>query len=124
MRTTIAFCAALILSATIGVGQSSPQPKGMKLEVANEDVRVWRLTKLPHKPSPSHYTPPAVFVFLNDTRMRWTFPNKPPLEESYSSGTVKWWAGGVHISENIGEAPIEMLIVVPLSTLPKDAPEK
>jgi len=33
-------------------------------------------------------------------------------------------AAAVHVSENVGEKPIDMLIVVPLSALPKSSEDK
>ena len=114
--------AILILAALVGGALSTPQQSGpMKLQVGNDQVRVWRLTKLPHKPSPSHYTPPCVLIFLDHTRMRWTLSGKSPIEEEFASGAVKWWPGGIHVSENVGDSPIDMLIVVPLSAVPENA---
>lgn len=95
----------------------------MKLQLGNEHVRVWRLTKLPHKPSPMHYTPPCVLIFLEHTRMRWTFRKKPAHEEEFQAGSVKWWPGGEHISENVGDSPVDMLIIVPVSALPNQSDE-
>ena len=123
MRSTyVAVAAVLLLTAIASFAQSaSPPPTGMALQLGNEHVRVWRLTKLPHKPSPMHYTPPCVLIFLDHTRMRWTFRDKPALKEEFQAGSVKWWPGGEHISENIGETAINMLIVVPVSAVPKQS---
>jgi hypothetical protein len=51
--------------------------------------------------------------------MRSSFPDKSSLEETFVAGSVKSWPGGVHVSENFGDKPIDMLVVVPLSALPR-----
>lgn len=87
-------------------------PKHYQVEFENEHVRVLRITYAPGEKSVMHEHPGAVAVFFTDGETRMTLPSgetepSPPMKKN----TAVWTPAATHLPENVGETPIELILV-------------
>jgi quercetin dioxygenase-like cupin family protein len=87
----------------------SPQLYSVKLD--NERVRVLEYTLPPGQTEPLHSHGSFVVRFLSDARIRATPAGGSPTESSVKRGDVGWREPLAHAIENIGQTPVEALIV-------------
>jgi hypothetical protein len=85
--------------------------KHYKVEFENDQVRVLRITYGPHEKSVMHEHPANVAVFLTDASAKFTMPDGKSVAAQVKSGGVKWDAGGKHLPENVGDKPMEVILV-------------
>ncbi len=85
--------------------------KHYKLEFENDHVRVLRITYGPYEKSVMHEHPPGVAVFLTDSRVKMTFPDGKTEESSGKAGETGWVKGETHLPENLGDEPMELVLV-------------
>jgi quercetin dioxygenase-like cupin family protein len=85
--------------------------KHYKVEFENDQVRVLRITYGPHEKSVMHEHPANVAVFLTDANAKFTMPDGKTTAADVKAGTVKWDAGGKHLPENVGDKPMEVILV-------------
>src|SRR5437867_9333685 len=104
---------ALLASVTSSMAQDAVKvdPKHYKVELENDQVRVLRVNYGPHEKSVMHSHPANFAVFLTDCNVRFTMPDGKTVESSVKAGQTKWDAGGKHLPENLGDAPIEVIVV-------------
>ncbi len=95
-------------------------PKHYKVEVENDQVRVLRVTYGAHEKSVMHAHPAVVAVFLNDQHVKFTLPDGKTEDSQTKAGATRWMPAGKHLPENVGEMPLE-LILVELKTKPAAA---
>lgn len=81
------------------------------VECQNGRVRVLRVRYGPREVSVMHRHPAAVAVFLTDVHARFTFPDGRTEEQSLRAGDVVAYPAGVHLPENLGERPMELVLV-------------
>jgi quercetin dioxygenase-like cupin family protein len=86
-------------------------PKHYRVEFENERVRVVRCNYGPHERSVMHGHPDNVAVFLTDARVRFTYPDGRTEEASVRAGQTQDTASVVHLPENIGDRPMEVLLI-------------
>jgi quercetin dioxygenase-like cupin family protein len=77
----------------------------------NDQVRVLRITYGPHEKSVAHVHPANVAVFLTDGQTRFTMPDGKTVDAPVKAGSTQWDPGGVHLPENTGEKPFELILV-------------
>jgi quercetin dioxygenase-like cupin family protein len=82
-------------------------PKHIKVEFENAQVRVVRFKYGPHEKSPMHEHPANVVVFLTDGHVKFTYPDGKTEERHGKAGQVVWNAAVKHESENVGDKPLE-----------------
>jgi quercetin dioxygenase-like cupin family protein len=82
-----------------------------KVEFENDQVRVLRITYGPGEKSVMHEHPDAVAVFLNDQRVKFTLPDEQTQEVTSKAGQAIWTPAGKHLPENIGDEPLELILV-------------
>ena len=85
--------------------------KHYKIEFANDQVRVLRITYGPHEKSVMHAHPANVAVFLSDGQGKFTLPDGTTQEVSIKAGVAQWDGGGKHLPENTGDKPFELVLV-------------
>ena len=85
--------------------------KHYKVEFENAQVRVLRIQYGPHEKSVMHQHPAAVAVFLTDQTVKFTTPDGKSTEPGGEAGQVVWNAAGKHLPENVGDKPIEVVLV-------------
>jgi quercetin dioxygenase-like cupin family protein len=98
--------------------------KHYKVEFENAQVRVIRATYGPHEKSVMHSHPANVAVFLTDGQAKFTLPDGKTQDVPVKAGEAKWNGGGMHLPENTGDKPFELILVELKSTPTKAATKK
>jgi quercetin dioxygenase-like cupin family protein len=114
MLGTTAFLAGVTASAQ---DAAKVDPKHYKVEFENDQVRVLRITYGPHEKSVMHSHPAGVVVYLTDASGKFTMPGGATKAAVTKAGTVVWVDSTVHLPENTGDKPFEV-IEVELKTKP------
>ena len=82
-----------------------------KVEFENEQVRVVRITYGPGEQSVMHYHPDNVAVFLTAGHVEFGMPDGSSAEASAEAGTHEFAPAGQHLPKNIGDEPLELVLV-------------
>ncbi len=77
----------------------------------NDEVRVVRITYAPGEESVMHYHPDGVAVFFTDQKVQFTMPDDTTQVVEATAGDAAWIPGGHHLPENIGDEPLELILV-------------
>jgi quercetin dioxygenase-like cupin family protein len=85
--------------------------KHYKVLFENDQVRVLRIQYAPGDKSPMHQHPDSVAVFLSEQTAKFTFPDGKNEVVTGKTGEAKWIPGGSHEPENIGNKPLEVVLV-------------
>src|SRR5712664_3545531 len=85
--------------------------KHYKVEFENDQVRVLRIHYEPSEKSVMHEHPNAVAVFLTDDHVKFNLPDGKSEEATNKAGETLWTAGGKHLPENLGDKPMELILV-------------
>jgi quercetin dioxygenase-like cupin family protein len=107
----------LIGAATSAQDAAKVDPKHYKVVLANNQVRVLRITYGPHEKSVMHSHPAGVVVYLTDARGRFTMPGGKTEDTVTKAGTVVWTDPTTHMPENTSDKAFEV-IQVELKTNP------
>jgi quercetin dioxygenase-like cupin family protein len=86
-------------------------PKHYKIEFENAQVRVLRINYGPHEKSIMHRHPNAVAIFVTDSNTTFTFPKGEPQQMTNKAGETRWTPAGLHLPENTGDQPFEVILV-------------
>ena len=97
--------------------------KHYRVEFENDQVRVLRARYGPGEKSVMHAHPNALAVFVTDAHVKFTFPDGKSQETTNKAGTVMWTPATVHLPENVGDQPLEVL-VLELKTSSASLPNK
>jgi quercetin dioxygenase-like cupin family protein len=104
----LCFCLAAVAFAQDAV---KADPAHYKVESENAKVRIVRFHYGPHEKSVMHSHPDLVVVFLTDGKIRFTFPDGKTQEATAKAGTAQFEAAQTHNPENIGDTPVEGILV-------------
>ena len=85
--------------------------KHYKVEMENDRVRVVRIRYGGREKSVMHQHPPGIGIFLTDASFKFTYPDGKTEEVSAKSGEAKWTPAGAHEPENVGDKPLEVVLV-------------
>lgn len=94
-------------------------PKHYKVEFENARVRVLRITYGPHEKSVMHRHPGSVAVFMTDINGKFTFPDGTTQDVTSKAGQTQWNKAGLHLPENTGDQPFEVILVELKTRKPK-----
>jgi len=86
-------------------------PDHYKVEFENEQVRVIRITYGPGEKSVMHDHPDGVAVFLTPHRVKFLLPDGTSQEVHGTAGQAGWTPAGPHLPENVGDQPLELILV-------------
>jgi hypothetical protein len=86
-------------------------PDHYKVEFENDRVRVLRVNYGPRERSVMHSHPDGIGLFLTSQHSRFAFTNGRSTENHFKAGEVKWLPEGTHLPENLGDQPIELILV-------------
>jgi len=103
---TISLATAVIAQDPVKV-----DPKHYKVEFENAQVRVLRINYGPHEKSIMHRHPNAVAIFVTDSNTTFAFPKGEPQQMTNKAGETRWTAAGLHLPENTGDQPFEVILV-------------
>src|SRR5438105_10740829 len=85
--------------------------KHYKVLFENDQVRVLRIQYPRGEKSPMHQHPDSVAVFLADQHAKFTYPDGKSEEVTGKAGEAKWIPAGAHAPENLGNKPLEVVLV-------------
>ena len=104
---------ALVAGALILRAQDSVEVDGEHYEVEfeNNEVRVLRVTYGPGERSVMHDHPERVVVFLTDQKAVFATPDGKSTQLNHKAGEVKYVPAGSHLPQNIGDKPLEVIVV-------------
>ncbi|MBZ5616033.1 MAG: hypothetical protein LAO23_18665 [Acidobacteriia bacterium] len=97
-----------------------------KVEFENDQVRVVRYVIVPGDKTANHSHPISVNILLADLNAKFITPDGKTTEVHGKAGAVGWRSPTTHVVENIGDKPIEGILVEPKkpsSALPAGARE-
>src|SRR5258708_1376500 len=92
-------------------------PAHHKVEFENDQVRVVRYKISPGDTTANHSNPSFVNIPLTDINAKFTTPDGKSTEVHLKAGTIAWRTPTTHVVHNIGDKPIEGIMVVPRSHL-------
>jgi mannose-6-phosphate isomerase-like protein (cupin superfamily) len=96
-----------------------------RVKIDNDAVRVLNVVDLPHNPSALHrHELNRVMIYLTSGDLNVRYQDGKTDAQHWTAGQVAWSpAGGMHISENVGEKPLH-IIEVELKKAPSKAPAR
>jgi quercetin dioxygenase-like cupin family protein len=106
--------AALCMISAVPAFAQDPvkvDPKHYKVDFENDQVRVLRITYGPGEKSLMHEHPASVAVFLTDGQVKFTLPDGKSQLTPSKAGSAVWAAAGKHLPENVGDKPLELILV-------------
>jgi quercetin dioxygenase-like cupin family protein len=109
--STVAMAALLGASVTRAQDPVKVDPKHYSVVFENDDVRVLRVHYAPGEKSVMHSHPASVAVFLDNQKAKMTYPDGKSEEMSPKKGDAVFALASVHLPQNIGSGPIDLIIV-------------
>jgi quercetin dioxygenase-like cupin family protein len=85
--------------------------KHYSVVIDNDQVRVLKVQYGPGEKSVMHSHPAAVAVFLTDGKVRFHAPDGKSEEAGIKAGTAMWTEAQTHLPENIGDKPLEVMVI-------------
>ncbi len=110
-RICFVIAACLAVSPLLAQDPIKVDSKHYTVVFENERVRVVRITYGPHEKSVMHHHPDSVAVFLSDQSVRFTYPDGKSEVVSGKAKTATWNKSGNHLPENVGEGPLDLILV-------------
>jgi quercetin dioxygenase-like cupin family protein len=98
-------------SATRAQDPAKVDSKHYTVVFENDAVRVLRIHYPPGEKSVMHSHPDAVAVFLDDQKAKMNHPDGTSEEMSQKKGDSAFTPAGVHLPENIGRGPLDVVLV-------------
>lgn len=115
MKTRVALCCALFCLAVAAVAfaqdPAKVDPAHYKVEFENDKVRILRFHYGPGEKSVMHSHPDAVAVFLNDGKVKFTFPDGKTQDASGKAGQAQFAPAQVHLPENMGTTAVDGVVI-------------
>jgi quercetin dioxygenase-like cupin family protein len=110
---SVAVVVALMSAAALLPAQDPVKvdPKHYKVEFENNEVRILRINYGPGEKSVMHVHPESVAVFLTDQKAMFTTPDGKSTEVNAKAGEVKNIPAGPHLPQNVGDKPMELILV-------------
>ncbi len=84
-----------------------------KVELENDQVRVVRWRLAPHEKTALHDHPALVSVLLTDADLKLTGQDGKVTMVKARAGSAGWRGPTVHVAENVGDRPVEGVLVEP-----------
>lgn len=88
-------------------------PAHHKVELENDQVRIVRWRIAPHEKTALHDHPALVSVLLTDADLKLTAQDGKVTVVKAKAGTAGWRGPTVHVAENVGDRPVEGVLVEP-----------
>src|SRR5437588_4108443 len=135
MRARIAlFVAAVCLCCATILSAQDPTKVDSKHYTAVSDNAYSRIVKAHYEPnekSVMHSHPDLVAVFLNDGKVKFTYPDGKTEERTVKAGDAMFTPATVHLPENVGDKAFDVVLVefkgkagkAPAKTAAKPAPK-
>jgi len=101
----------LVTESALAQDAAKVDSKHYKVEFENDLIRVLRISYDPGEKSVMHEHPDGVAVFITDVNTKFTIPDGTTSESNVKAGQVAWISAGVHLPENTGNKPSELILV-------------
>ena len=111
MFSVVAVASLLAAAAARAQDPVKVDPNHYKVVFENDAVRVLRIHYGPGEKSVMHHHPQSVAVFLHDQTAKFTFPDGKTEVITVKGGDANVSPAGGHLPENIGDAPIDLVLV-------------
>jgi hypothetical protein len=112
MVIAISFVAATLLSTSVFAKDAvEADPAHYSVEFENDRVRIIRVKYGPGEKSVMHTHGPNVAVFLSESTIRMNVPDGTHQDASTEIGAAQWSDNEEHLPENLGDGPIEVILV-------------
>ena len=118
------FVLALAVPSVLAQDPVKVDSKHYKVEFENSQVRVLRIKYGPHEKSVMHWHPNAIAIFVTDINGKFTFPNGKTQDTTAKAGETRWTPAGLHLPENTGDQPFEVILVELKTRKPKATAKK
>jgi len=109
--STVAAAALMGASAAWAQDPVKVDPKHYAVVSENDEVRILRVHYGRGEKSVMHSHPDSVAVFLADQKAKMTHPDGKSEEMSVKKDEAVFTPAGVHLPENIGSGPIDLILV-------------
>ncbi len=86
-------------------------PEHYAVEFENDRVRVIRVNYGPGEKSVMHTHGPNAAIYLTDITGRFTLPDGSSVDVTAEAGDTQWADGEEHLPENLGDEPLEVVLV-------------
>jgi quercetin dioxygenase-like cupin family protein len=108
-----AMAGAVVMAVSVTRAQDPVKvdPKHYSTVFENNDVRVLRVHYAPGEKSVMHSHPDSVAVFMEDQKAKMSHPDGKSEEMNGKKGEAVFVPGGSHLPEDIGNGPIEVILV-------------
>jgi len=108
----ISFVAATLLSTTLFAKDAvDADPKHYSVEFENDRVRIIRIKYGPGEKSVMHTHGPNVSVNLTAGTVRMNAPDGTHQDVPSEIGVAQWSDAEEHLPENLGDGPLEVILV-------------
>jgi quercetin dioxygenase-like cupin family protein len=120
MRTAAKQTASAIIASSLSVFATSAalaqdptqvDANHYKVTFENEQVRILKITYGSKEKSVMHEHPNAIAVFLTDGTIKFHLPDGKTLDASVKAGQSQWTPAGKHLPENVGDKPLEVVLI-------------
>ena len=113
MRRVMWMLGVLLVVAPFAAAQDPTEvdPDHYQVVFENDAVRVVRITYAPGDKSVMHYHPDGVAVFFTDQKIQFTMPDDTTQVVEAKARDAAWIPGGHHLPENLGDEPLELILV-------------
>ena len=113
MRFVVILGGVVCLLAASAMAQDPVKvdPKHYKVEFENSRVRVLHIQYGPHEKSVMHRHPDAVAIFLAEQDAKFTMPDGKTIERHGKAGQTLWTPAETHLPENMGDKPLDVILV-------------
>ena len=103
-------------TATVTVAASGPDPvkvdpRHYKVVFENSEVRVLHIHYGPHETSVMHWHPDGVVTYLSGGHIKFLLPNGKTVDSNGKPGEAMWAPAGAHKPTNVGDKPMDAVLV-------------
>jgi quercetin dioxygenase-like cupin family protein len=108
----ISISAAMLLATTVLAEDAVvADPGHYTVEFENDRVRIIRVKYGPGEKSVMHTHGPNASVMLSNGTIRMHFPDESSEDLPAKTGEALWTDGDNHLPENVGDGPLEVILV-------------
>ena len=112
IMTCISFAAATLLTSMVYAEDAViADPAHYTVEFENDRVRIIRVKYGPGEKSVMHTHGPNASVFLSKGTVRMNMPDGTSEDLPSEVGVAQWSDGDKHLPENVGNEPLEVILV-------------
>jgi len=117
----VVLCVVFLVSVLSAQDAVKVDPAHYSVISENSQVRILKSHYGPHEKSVMHSHPNAVAIFLTDGAVKFTYPDGKSETVTEKAGDARYTPATVHLPENPGDSPMDVIVVELKSKAPKTA---